>query len=141
MKSGAHVNGRQLADEARTGRPRLQVLFITGYAENAVLNHGHLDPGMHVMTKPFVGETFGRRVRELISKNLAPSAHVSDHLDLGGQVSSLAHRCKQTGIFRLGRSIGAASFSVLSPCSDTGALVGDSMSGARPHPTHAEFPS
>jgi signal transduction histidine kinase/CheY-like chemotaxis protein len=62
------MNGRQLADAARAERPRLQVLFITGCAENAVLNHGHLDPGMHVMTKPFVGETFGRRVRELISK-------------------------------------------------------------------------
>ncbi|MET3901237.1 signal transduction histidine kinase/CheY-like chemotaxis protein [Devosia sp. UYZn731] len=63
------MNGRQLADAARAGRPRLQVLFITGYAENAVLNHGHLAPGMHVMTKPFVAETFGRRVRELISKS------------------------------------------------------------------------
>jgi len=63
------MNGRQLADAARTGRPRLQVLFITGYAENAVLNHGHLDPGMHVMTKPFVGETFARRVRDLTAKS------------------------------------------------------------------------
>jgi hypothetical protein len=29
------------------------VLLITGYAEAAVLGHGHLDPGMHVITKPF----------------------------------------------------------------------------------------
>ncbi|MDB5587553.1 MAG: hybrid sensor histidine kinase/response regulator [Devosia sp.] len=63
------MNGRQLADGARASRPRLQVLFITGYAENAVLNHGHLDPGMHVMTKPFVGETFARRVRDLTAKS------------------------------------------------------------------------
>lgn len=62
------MNGRQLADAARVGRPDLQVLLITGYAENAVLNHGHLDPGMHVMTKPFQMDTFARRVKELIGR-------------------------------------------------------------------------
>jgi CheY-like chemotaxis protein len=62
------MNGRQLADTARSQRPALQILFITGYAENAVLNHGHLDSGMHVMTKPFVGEQFARRVKDLIGK-------------------------------------------------------------------------
>ncbi len=63
------MNGRQLADAARVGRPELEVLFITGYAENAVLNHGHLDPGMHVLTKPFQLDTFARRVRELIGED------------------------------------------------------------------------
>lgn len=63
------MNGRQLADAAREQRPGLQVLFVTGYAENAVLNHGHLQHGMHVMTKPFVMETFARRVRDLLSQS------------------------------------------------------------------------
>ncbi|MBX9458413.1 MAG: PAS domain S-box protein [Rhizobium sp.] len=61
------MNGRQLADASRVGRPDLKVLFITGYAENAVLNHGHLDQGMHVMTKPFDMDMFAKRVRDLIS--------------------------------------------------------------------------
>lgn len=61
------MNGRQLADSARQRRPGLQVLFVTGYAENAVLNHGHLEPGMHVLTKPFGGDDLGRRVRDLIT--------------------------------------------------------------------------
>jgi signal transduction histidine kinase/CheY-like chemotaxis protein len=60
------MNGRQLADAARVHRPDLEVLFVTGYAENAVLNHGHLEPGMHIMTKPFEMEVFARRVRDLI---------------------------------------------------------------------------
>jgi len=60
------MNGRQLADAARMHRPDLEVLFVTGYAENAVLNHGHLEPGMHIMTKPFEMEVFARRVRDLI---------------------------------------------------------------------------
>jgi CheY-like chemotaxis protein len=47
------MNGRQVADAARELRPGLKVLFVTGYAENAVLSHGHLEPGMQVVTKPF----------------------------------------------------------------------------------------
>jgi nitrogen-specific signal transduction histidine kinase/CheY-like chemotaxis protein len=60
------MNGRQVADAALVLRPGLKVLFITGYAENAVLSHGHLDPGMHVLTKPFSLETLGRRIEELL---------------------------------------------------------------------------
>ncbi len=60
------LNGRQVADAARQLRPALKVLFITGYAENAVVGHGHLDPGMHILTKPFTLETLGARVKELV---------------------------------------------------------------------------
>ncbi len=59
------MNGRQLADAVRVQRPELPVLFVTGYAENAVLNHGHLDHGMQVLTKPFASDVFARRVSEL----------------------------------------------------------------------------
>jgi PAS domain S-box-containing protein len=62
------MNGRQLAEAARLSRPNLDVLFITGYAENAVLNHGHLEHGMHVMTKPFQMDMFARKVKELIGR-------------------------------------------------------------------------
>ncbi|HEY6816794.1 MAG TPA: ATP-binding protein [Croceibacterium sp.] len=55
------LNGRQVADRARELRPDLKVLFITGYAENAALNHGHIGPGVRVLTKPFsVSELTGR---------------------------------------------------------------------------------
>ena len=60
------MNGRQVADAARVTRPELKVLFITGYAENAVLNHGHLDAGMHVLTKPFAMEALATRIKDLI---------------------------------------------------------------------------
>ncbi len=61
------MNGRQVADAARVARPDLKVLFITGYAENAVLRHGHLDPGMHVLVKPFAMEALASHIKELIS--------------------------------------------------------------------------
>jgi PAS domain S-box-containing protein len=62
------LNGRQVADAARQKRPDLKVLFITGYAENAVLSHGHLEPGMHVLTKPFSMDAMGQRISELMKR-------------------------------------------------------------------------
>ena len=62
------MNGRQMADAGREGRPDLKVLFITGYAENAVIGNGQLDAGMHVMTKPFAMEALAARIRELIER-------------------------------------------------------------------------
>ena len=60
------MNGRQIAEAARRLRPNLQVLFITGYAENAVLNHGHIERGMEVLTKPFAVDDLVRRVSRLL---------------------------------------------------------------------------
>jgi PAS domain S-box-containing protein len=60
------MNGRQMADAGRLHRPNLKVLFITGYAETAVLGNGQLDAGMQVITKPFVVEVLGARIREMI---------------------------------------------------------------------------
>jgi CheY-like chemotaxis protein len=65
------MNGRQLADAARVERPDLKVLFITGYAENAVIGSGRLDPGMHVLTKPFAMDALANRIRDLISDRSA----------------------------------------------------------------------
>ena len=62
------INGRQMADAARIWRSNLKVLFITGYAENAVLSHGHLEHGMHVLTKPFSMEALAARISELLQR-------------------------------------------------------------------------
>ena len=56
-----------MADAARETRPDLKVLFITGYAENSVLNDGRLAPGMAVMTKPFAIDAMATRIREMIA--------------------------------------------------------------------------
>jgi PAS domain S-box-containing protein len=60
------MNGRQMADAARVTRSDLRVLFITGYAENAVLGNGYLAPGMAVLTKPFTIEAMAARIRSMI---------------------------------------------------------------------------
>jgi CheY-like chemotaxis protein len=60
------MNGRQIADAARQMRPGLKVLFITGYAENAVVGNGHLDKGMQVITKPFEMDVLARKIGEIV---------------------------------------------------------------------------
>jgi CheY-like chemotaxis protein len=60
------MNGRQMADAARNHRPDLKVLFITGYAENAILGNGTLPPGMAVLTKPFAMDNMAARIRSMI---------------------------------------------------------------------------
>ncbi|MDN4036344.1 PAS domain-containing protein [Massilia sp. YIM B02443] len=61
------MNGRQLAEAALERRPGLQVLFITGYAENSLIGNGHLKPGMQVLTKPFAIDALAARIREMIA--------------------------------------------------------------------------
>jgi PAS domain S-box-containing protein len=75
------MNGRQLAEAGRRSRPDLKVLFITGYAENAVISHGHLAPGMHVLTKPFAMEALASRIRDIIGR---PDAAAQKPADGGG---------------------------------------------------------
>ena len=60
------LNGRQVADAGREVRPVLPVLFITGYAENAVVGNGHLEPGMQVLTKPFAMDALAVCVRAIV---------------------------------------------------------------------------
>jgi PAS domain S-box-containing protein len=64
------MNGRQVAEAARATRPELKILFITGYAENAAVGHGHLAPGMQVLAKPFVIAALANKVRELMEASV-----------------------------------------------------------------------
>jgi signal transduction histidine kinase/ActR/RegA family two-component response regulator len=63
------MNGRQVADAARALRPGLKVLFITGYAENAAVGNGHLEPGMELLTKPFTMEAITAKVADMVKRN------------------------------------------------------------------------
>jgi CheY-like chemotaxis protein len=66
--SRQNLNGRQLADAARIARPRLPILFITGYAENAIIGHGVLPAGMHVLTKPFSMPELSRSIMTALDR-------------------------------------------------------------------------
>ncbi len=62
--------GNLLAEQARAIRPDLKVLFTTGYARNAIVHHGRLDPGVELITKPFSYAELAARIRDLLD---APS--------------------------------------------------------------------
>ncbi|WP_052213726.1 PAS domain S-box protein [Belnapia sp. F-4-1] len=65
------MNGRQLAEAARQRRPGLKVLYITGYAEAAVIGSDTLEPGMQVVAKPFAMEALAARIRAMIVQDPA----------------------------------------------------------------------
>jgi signal transduction histidine kinase/ActR/RegA family two-component response regulator len=58
-----NINGAQLAQEAIRRRPELKVLFMTGYTRNAIVHHGRLDPGVHLVGKPFSFDELAAKVR------------------------------------------------------------------------------
>lgn len=71
------MNGRQVADAARTLRPGLKVLFITGYAENAAVGNGHLEPDMELLTKPFTMQALALKVADMMKTTTQRSDRTS----------------------------------------------------------------
>jgi signal transduction histidine kinase len=61
-----NFNGRQLAEEARRRRPNLKILYTTGYARNAIVHHGRLDPGVDLISKPFTAGALIARIRAVL---------------------------------------------------------------------------
>jgi PAS domain S-box-containing protein len=62
-----HVNGRKLAETARALRPALKVLFVSGYAEDAIVRGDLIEAGMDMLTKPFALDTLGAKVYAMIN--------------------------------------------------------------------------
>ena len=60
------MTGATVADEARRIQPGLKVLFTTGYARNAIVHHGRVDPGVELLSKPFSFADLAGRVRDLL---------------------------------------------------------------------------
>jgi signal transduction histidine kinase len=60
------MTGRQLADEAERRHPGLKVLYTTGYARNAIVHQGRLDPGVELIVKPFTSAALAGRISQLL---------------------------------------------------------------------------
>jgi len=58
------MTGPQLVEAARALRPRLKVLFTTGYARNALVHPGRLEAGVNLITKPFSYADLAAKVRD-----------------------------------------------------------------------------
>ncbi|MEX2258004.1 MAG: CHASE domain-containing protein [Woeseia sp.] len=60
------MNGRELADECRSLRPGLRVLFTSGYTRNSIVHQGKLDEGVHLLSKPYRRDELSRKVRQVL---------------------------------------------------------------------------
>jgi PAS domain S-box-containing protein len=60
------TNGRKLAETLRAARPNLRVLYMSGYPDRAIVNHGMVGPGDAYLAKPFTTDAITRKVREIL---------------------------------------------------------------------------
>ena len=61
------MNGRQLADAALQRRASLKVLFTSGYSNEAIIHHGHLDAGVLLLAKPYRKSDLARMIRAALA--------------------------------------------------------------------------
>jgi PAS domain S-box-containing protein len=62
------MNGRELAERAKTVRPTLKILYMTGYSRNAIIHQGRIDAGVELIQKPVGKAELSFRIRNLLDK-------------------------------------------------------------------------
>ncbi|HEV2194856.1 MAG TPA: PAS domain S-box protein [Candidatus Acidoferrum sp.] len=70
------MNGRVLAEQLLPRQPGMRVLYMSGYTDSFIAGHGVLEPGTHLLHKPFTDEVLIRKVREVLDGGKASSAPV-----------------------------------------------------------------
>jgi CheY-like chemotaxis protein len=68
------MGGKQLADELKWGNPTTSVLFMSGYTEDAIVQHGILSPGITFLHKPFTPGELARKVRQVLDEGIRHSS-------------------------------------------------------------------
>src|SRR2546428_10373047 len=63
------MNGRELANRLAAARAGIQVLYLSGYTDDAIVHHGVLEPGVAFLQKPFTPAVLGRKVREVLDSS------------------------------------------------------------------------
>ncbi|HEX7046581.1 MAG TPA: PAS domain S-box protein [Gammaproteobacteria bacterium] len=60
------MTGRELAEMAKRLRPKLKVLYTSGYTENAIVHQGRLDRGVHLLQKPYQRAELAKKLRNVL---------------------------------------------------------------------------
>jgi CheY-like chemotaxis protein len=61
------MTGRQLADRALAMRPKLKILYTTGYSRNAIVHNGVLDPKTFLLAKPFTIDELAAKLEQILA--------------------------------------------------------------------------
>ena len=62
------MTGHEVAEGLTAKRPRMRVLFMSGYPEDVIARHGVLDRGMNFISKPFTPNSLTRQVRRILDE-------------------------------------------------------------------------
>jgi DNA-binding NtrC family response regulator len=62
------MSGRELAVALGLQHPNIKVLYMSGYTNNAIVNHGVLEEGVNYIQKPFTLDALARKVREVLDQ-------------------------------------------------------------------------
>ena len=76
------MNGRLLAEQLLPRQPGIKVLYMSGYTDSFIAGHGVLDPGTHLLHKPFTEDVLIRKAREVLDGGKKPAPAVSNGADL-----------------------------------------------------------
>ncbi len=81
------MKGNEVANRLKEVRPELRVLFMSGYTENAIVHHGRLDDGVHLIGKPFHREQIARKVAEVLvgARTSAATSQMPNVIDLASR--------------------------------------------------------
>jgi two-component system cell cycle sensor histidine kinase/response regulator CckA len=60
------MSGREVGLLLAPARPETKVLYVSGYADESIVHHGVLEPGIAFLQKPFTAEALARKVREVL---------------------------------------------------------------------------
>jgi len=60
------ISGPQLAQQARSARPELKLLYISGYTDSTIVHHGILDAGVAFLQKPIAPDVLLNKVRDVL---------------------------------------------------------------------------
>lgn len=64
------MGGRELVEQARPLRPDMQVLYVSGYSEEAIARQGQLTEGVELLSKPFTPGGLTAKIRHLLDRTL-----------------------------------------------------------------------
>jgi signal transduction histidine kinase/DNA-binding response OmpR family regulator len=72
------ISSVELARRARELRPRVAILFTSGYTENSIVHHGRLDPDVELLSKPYARDDLARKIRGMLRSGAAGTGAVPD---------------------------------------------------------------